>query len=138
MSVGEELPCKKEHHHRACTQEISSCLLAISVEKRYNPLHRYWNTALFTSRRFGSGLHTAGRYQTPPIIMCTIDCNDIMTKYWRNLIWRCVHNPPNLQIKFPAMAQAHPNKRSTLELFVYRDCLSARGGGTRSVRTWYN
>ena len=34
--------------------------------------------------------------------MHTIDCNDIMTKYWRNLIWRCIHNPPNRQIKFPA------------------------------------
>ena len=31
----------------------------------------------------------------------------VMTKYWRNLIWRCVHNPPNRQIKFPAKFSGH-------------------------------
>ena len=31
----------------------------------------------------------------------------LMTKYWRNLIWRCVHNPPNRQIKFPANFSGH-------------------------------
>jgi len=37
-------------------------------------------------------------HETPP----TIVCEDIMIKYWRNLIWQCVHDPPNRQIKFPA------------------------------------
>ena len=31
----------------------------------------------------------------------------VMTKYWWNLIWRCVHNPPNRQIKFPAKFSGH-------------------------------
>ena len=28
-------------------------------------------------------------------------------KYWRNLIWRCAHNPPNGQIKFPSKFSGH-------------------------------
>ena len=31
----------------------------------------------------------------------------VMTKYWRNLIWRCVRNPPNRQIKFPTIFSGH-------------------------------
>ena len=31
----------------------------------------------------------------------------VMTKYWWNLIWRCIHNPPNCQIKFTAKFSGH-------------------------------
>ena len=39
------------------------------------------------------------RYETTP--------THVMTKYWRNLIWRCVHYPPNREIKFPAKFSGH-------------------------------
>ena len=90
----------KERHRRPCTQEDIGCLLAISGRPAACSLfladqrQRYYSIMSACARASSS-------FATRP------RPHHVMTKYWRNLIWRCVHNPPNRQIKFPAKFSGH-------------------------------
>ena len=92
----------KERHRyrRPCTQEDIGCLLAISGRPAACSLfladqrQRYYSIMSACAR-------ASERFATRP------RPHHVMTKYWRNLIWRCVHNPPNRQIKFPAKFSGH-------------------------------
>ena len=90
----------KERHCQPCTQEDISCLLAISGRSAAYSLfladqrQRYYNI-MSSCARASSSVATGPRP------------HHVMTKYWRNLIWRCVHNPPNRQIKFTAKFSGH-------------------------------
>ena len=104
-SVGEEMPyirvrvvrssCDaKERHRRRCTQAAISgrpaaCSLFLADQRQ-----RYYSIMSACARASES-------FATRP------RPHHVMTKYWRNLIWRCVHNPPNRQIKFPAKFSGH-------------------------------
>ena len=112
-SVGEELPCKKDSGNEKDPYAVAvmrSSIIVSQVLGRYQLLARFF----WQIRDRGTIVVCARerRYKTPPTH--TIDCNDIMTKYWRNLIWRCVHNPPNCQIEFPAKFSGH-----TVHLCIY-------------------
>ena len=112
-SLGEELPCthavavmRRRTIVRATVRKMSaarslfladqllacyfspiSCLLAIFQRQRY--------CSIMLARDFErSSVATRPRPHA-------------RRKYWRNLIWRCVHNPPNRQIKFPAKFSGH-------------------------------
>ena len=91
----------KERHRRPCTQEDSmGSLLAISGRPAACSLfladqrQRYYSIMNACTRASSS-------FATRP------RPHHVMTKYWRNLIWRCVHHPPNRQIKFPAKFSGH-------------------------------
>ena len=81
-SIGEELPCKKDSGNEKDPYIVAVVRRSIIVGQ--------------VPRKIST---------TPPTH--TIDCNDITTKYWHNLIWWCVHSPPNRQIKFPAIFSGH-------------------------------
>ena len=87
----------KERHRRPCTH---SCLLAISGRSAACSLfladqrQRYYSI-MSAFVRASSSVTTRPRPHHG------------MTKYWRNLIWRCVHNLPYHQIKFPAKFSGH-------------------------------
>ena len=93
----------KQHHRRPGTQEdiSAACSLFLADQTQRCLWVRH--------------------YETPPT--CTIDCNDIMTKYWWNLIWWCVHNPPNRQNKFPAKFSGPTVSEGSIEncktLYIY-------------------
>ena len=86
-----------ERHRRPWTQEDISCFLAISG--------RPAACSLFQRQRYSCIMSACARasssFATRP------RPHHVMTKYWRNLIWRCIHNPPNRQIKFPAKFSGH-------------------------------
>ena len=90
----------KERHRRPCTQEDIGCLLTISGQPAACSLfladqrQRYYSIMSACARASSS-------FATRP------RPHHVMAKYWRNLIWRCVHNPPNRQIKFPAKFSGH-------------------------------
>ena len=100
VSVGDELPCKKDSGNEKDPYAVAvmrSSIIVGQVPGRYQLLARFF----WQIRDRGTIVVCARerRYETPPTH--TIDCNDIMTKYWQNLIWWCVHNPPNRQIFRP-------------------------------------
>ena len=92
----------KERHRRPCTQEDISCLLAISGRSAACSLfladqrvrQRYYSI-MSACARASSSVTTRPRP------------HHVMTKYWRNLIWQCVHNLPNRQIKFTTKFSGH-------------------------------
>ena len=114
-SVGEEMPCEWYavaviSHRRPCTQEDIGCLLAISGRPAACSLfladqrQRYYSIMSACARASESFATRPRPYH-------------VMTKYWRNLIWRCVHNPPNRQIKFPAKFSGHTVRTVDLSSF---------------------
>ena len=99
-SVGEEMPCEWYAvavmrrsaivgHVPRKISAICSLFLADQLPARY-----FWQirdySIMSACARASSSFATRPRPQ------------HVMTNYWRNLIWRCVHNPPNSQIKFSA------------------------------------
>ena len=68
----------------------------------------------------------------------------VVTKYWQNLSWWCVHNQPNHQIKFPTKFSGHtvvylrdslvprPCRRNDLATYVSSNCYLR----CQSVRTF--
>ena len=96
----------KAHHRPSYRQEDVSCSLAISGRSAACSLFladqllaRYFQRQRYCSIMLARDFERSS--------VATRPRPHARRKYWRNLIWRCVHNPPNRQIKFPAKFSGH-------------------------------
>ena len=106
-SVGEEMPCEWYAiavmrrsaivgHVPRKISAVCSLLQADQLPARY-----FWQIRDRGTSIMSACVRASSSFATRP------RPHHVMTKYWRNLIWRCVHNPPNRQIKFPAKFSGH-------------------------------